>query len=449
MVDLPMDSQSFSRKGVEAVRHHADGAIPEMDSSLLPPPDTTINPNSRQGSLQSIEAQFQDTFQPDRDFAGQVTSNTPVSDLLSDPFPSQISGTHQYLDWGLPRDWQQPQGSSSQGGRHQGFGPVPNITLADYSAPPASRVYKHEPLHLDFLDPQYKPAMADEPSLPSPRSDHGSSPHPIQVRADSMTPVMGMRQDNSSADESMIKEMGNRKHTEVPRNEEGKITCIVPGCVGRIFERKCEWTKHMDKHERPYRCIEPGCEKLRGFTYSGGLLRHQREVHKKHGGPKELLMCPVPYCKRNTGTGFTRKENRDEHIRRVHRQLPGADGDGEQRQDPIELLVAATQNPTTDPSLPQSLPYTAFESPTQPIQSPPPKTRKRKSNTSPREAAIEIEHAETARAAEIAELRNELDKLRRDNEEKDSRISRLEETVQVMTLAQHQVQLKNDNDVTM
>jgi hypothetical protein len=76
----------------------------------------------------------------------------------------------------------------------------------------------------------------------------------------------------------------------------------------------------MDKHERPYKCEAPGCEKLQGFTYSGGLLRHQREVHKMHGGTKEPLYCPYENCKRNSGAGFTRKENRDEHVRRVHRR---------------------------------------------------------------------------------------------------------------------------------
>ena len=75
----------------------------------------------------------------------------------------------------------------------------------------------------------------------------------------------------------------------------------------------------MDKHERPYKCQELGCEKLQGFTYSGGLLRHQREVHKA-GGMREPLFCDVPGCKRGSGNGFTRKENLAEHKRRVHQR---------------------------------------------------------------------------------------------------------------------------------
>lgn len=77
----------------------------------------------------------------------------------------------------------------------------------------------------------------------------------------------------------------------------------------------------MDKHNRPYVCEEPECEKIRGFTYSGGLLRHQREVHRQHGGPKALCKCPHPDCKRSIGTGFSRKENLYEHLRRVHKPI--------------------------------------------------------------------------------------------------------------------------------
>lgn len=76
----------------------------------------------------------------------------------------------------------------------------------------------------------------------------------------------------------------------------------------------------MDKHFRPYVCKEIGCEKIQGFTYSGGLHRHEREVHHQHGGPKASCLCPHRDCKRSSiGRGFTRKENLVEHLRRVHR----------------------------------------------------------------------------------------------------------------------------------
>ncbi|KAK3903104.1 cell wall transcription factor ACE2 [Staphylotrichum tortipilum] len=113
-----------------------------------------------------------------------------------------------------------------------------------------------------------------------------------------------------------------RPYREVSRNQNGKFECTWADCTERTreFKRRCEWDKHMDKHERPYKCVEPTCQKLLGFTYSGGLLRHEREVHKMHGGPKNPVFCPHAACKRfvEGGHGFTRQENLNEHMRRVH-----------------------------------------------------------------------------------------------------------------------------------
>ncbi|KAH7356931.1 putative zinc finger protein GLI2 [Rhexocercosporidium sp. MPI-PUGE-AT-0058] len=107
---------------------------------------------------------------------------------------------------------------------------------------------------------------------------------------------------------------------EVTKGDDGRFICTWVGCAEdvRTFNRKCEWSKHMDKHDRPYKCPSEGCEKLPGFTYSGGLLRHQREVHNLHGGPRKQLNCPHPNCKRFSGKGFSRQENLNEHLRRVH-----------------------------------------------------------------------------------------------------------------------------------
>ncbi len=107
---------------------------------------------------------------------------------------------------------------------------------------------------------------------------------------------------------------------DVQKNDKGMFQCTWSECEEdvRQFARKCEYNKHMDKHERPYRCSAEGCEKLPGFTYSGGLLRHEREVHGKHGGPRNPLHCPHQTCKRHTGKGFSRQENLNEHLRRVH-----------------------------------------------------------------------------------------------------------------------------------
>ena len=109
-----------------------------------------------------------------------------------------------------------------------------------------------------------------------------------------------------------------------PKNVKGEIYCDHPECASKnvTFRRPCEYNKHMDKHERPWKCYEPGCETNPGFTYSGGLLRHQREVHKMHQSTKKPLYCPYPNCNRSSGTGFTRRENLEEHKRRRHLGQP-------------------------------------------------------------------------------------------------------------------------------
>ncbi|KAI2786992.1 hypothetical protein POX_f07345 [Penicillium oxalicum] len=56
-----------------------------------------------------------------------------------------------------------------------------------------------------------------------------------------------------------------------------------------------------------------------GFTYHGGLLRHQREVHRKHANTGTTNICPYTDCSRGSGNGFTRQENLREHLRRLHR----------------------------------------------------------------------------------------------------------------------------------
>ena len=159
-------------------------------------------------------------------------------------------------------------------------------------------------------NPNHDPALTDDHERSAPHAP----PQETTERVSSASPA--------PADEinDLEAEIDTRKHMEAPRNAEGRMICIRPGCESLRFDRKCEWSKHMDKHDRPYRCPDAACVKLKGFTYSGGLLRHQREVHKQHGGPKDQMLCPIPFCKRNNGPGFTRKENLNEHIRRVHRQ---------------------------------------------------------------------------------------------------------------------------------
>ncbi|KAI9844675.1 MAG: hypothetical protein M1837_005417 [Sclerophora amabilis] len=182
------------------------------------------------------------------------------------------------------------------------------------------------------------------------------------------TSLTGSIATNSPAIEDSLSPMGPgttsrrrgvsiKREGEVPRDDRGRFVCDHIECAADppTFYRKCEWSKHMDKHERPYRCEEPGCEKLQGFTYSGGLLRHEREVHKKYGGPKKPLMCPFANCKRSAGVGFTRQENLNEHLRRVHKRQEGGGEESVAEEDEVGGLGGRAERkrkrpPRSDPS---------------------------------------------------------------------------------------------------
>jgi len=74
----------------------------------------------------------------------------------------------------------------------------------------------------------------------------------------------------------------------------------------------------MDTHERIYHCLHPDCSKLKGFTSANILKRHEKQIHKMHGGVE--LYCPHEGCSRVEGGGhpFTRKENLTDHLQRKH-----------------------------------------------------------------------------------------------------------------------------------
>ncbi|KAB8290150.1 hypothetical protein EYC80_011019 [Monilinia laxa] len=169
---------------------------------------------------------------------------------------------------------------------------------------------------------EFKPH--DEPHYPSPPPPMSENPYTAQPMTETpehqVLELPELPKDEEEAPSPGRSKPVPKPDREVTKDANGRFYCTWPGCTEEIkdFNRKCEWSKHMDKHDRPYRCKETGCEKLPGFTYSGGLLRHEREVHGKHGGPKKQLNCPHPNCKRHTGKGFSRQENLNEHLRRVH-----------------------------------------------------------------------------------------------------------------------------------
>jgi hypothetical protein len=155
----------------------------------------------------------------------------------------------------------------------------------------------------------------------------------------------------------------------------------------------------MDKHDRPYKCLEPGCDKIQGFTYSGGLLRHQREVHKKNTAAKKPLMCPHQDCNRSSGHGFSRLENLKEHLRRRHTSIDGQAPDELAEQVKLEADGEA-----------------------------PSRKRKRYSDRTDTTGYEDSEDSE--------DLREQIKRLKKEGEEKDRRLRELEANVQSLLHAQ-------------
>ena len=166
----------------------------------------------------------------------------------------------------------------------------------------------------------------------------------------------------------------------------------------------------MDKHNRPYICEERGCEKNPGFTYQGGLLRHQREVHHQHGGPKASCMCPHSDCNRSTGAGFSRRENLLEHLRRRHRGVEDQSTDLPPPKGPDKKRRRVAADETKDQN-----------------EDPPEESKRRK--TIVNDDAAKDQSVSNDLQAKVKQLELEL-------QQKDERLRKLEETVERLAKGQ-------------
>ncbi|KAF2681623.1 hypothetical protein K458DRAFT_309074 [Lentithecium fluviatile CBS 122367] len=319
--------------------------------------------------------------------------------------------------------------------------------------PPSAQEPQAPPLNLltdfsEFVNPSYNnmgncqpPEVSPTLALQAPRHERTSSvnsntnmPTPVSMAgprspllspahdrrpstASSMGPLRQQSEDISSQDgddaSSPRRNHAYKRAEEPPKNADGKMICKHQDCASLTFDRKCD--KHMDKHDRPYKCNVKGCEKLQGFTYSGGLLRHEREVHKMHGGTKKSLYCPFADCKRSSGSGFTRKENLAEHIRRVHRRTSMSADMGHLI---ISRRESMDENSIAEVRLPSESPFQRIiEEHAEEEQF----SLKRKRS----DAGLPEEREDN-------DLRSEVKRLRRENEEKDARLRQLEAAVMAL-----------------
>ncbi|KAI1982101.1 hypothetical protein LOZ53_006329 [Ophidiomyces ophidiicola] len=252
--------------------------------------------------------------------------------------------------------------------------------------------------------------QSDHISLMSDASGDSDCSSPRAVASTPITVVAVIKKTVMSAASKSNRLTGGLKRPRLaikrardpPRNEAGQIYCDHPECrnITPTFRRPCEWNKHMDKHDRPYKCCNPDCTKLPGFTYSGGLLRHQREVHDMHT-PRKRLMCPHTECNRSSGKGFTRQENLNEHLRRLHSRAS--------QKNTIPPTPSTKRSPSGSEKIPGKVSGSA--SPIQPA-------KKRKRTMS-----------DPGNSSGVDSLRGEVVRLRTEIQQKDSRLDELEKVV--------------------
>ncbi|OAG34669.1 hypothetical protein AYO21_11181 [Fonsecaea monophora] len=95
-----------------------------------------------------------------------------------------------------------------------------------------------------------------------------------------------------------------------PNAADGMYDCEY--CEER-FPRAHAWKKHMDKHERPYKCTFEGCTNRDGFSSPCALMRHHEHLHLR----KVQWFCIFEDCERHE-RGFHRSDHAWRHEERVH-----------------------------------------------------------------------------------------------------------------------------------
>ncbi|TKA65573.1 hypothetical protein B0A55_10653 [Friedmanniomyces simplex] len=280
------------------------------DASLLPPPSRVLTPSPQQIRLTTAGVSLHGAQQPQDPtyHSAPSASSRPLHESRYPYYPHAQNPLYNMAQVQAPE--------APMNGMHHHHAVSPGNPHSPLHDPALMAQGGRKRSHSEM---SHQGMLYEVPPPPYPPPPHLQQQEAPRSRAGSVASAGPGSPSPGAGDEYSPRGSRSFKRGDPPMNTENRYFCNYSAeCEGQTFDRKCEWSKHMDKHDRPYRCPHSQCAKLQGFTYSGGLLRHEREVHGKHGGPKAQLSCPYEDCKRHTGKGFTRKENLNEHIRRVH-----------------------------------------------------------------------------------------------------------------------------------
>ncbi len=135
---------------------------------------------------------------------------------------------------------------------------------------------------------------------------------------------------------------GNEQRPDPDQSHKANLHCTYAGCETIVkcqseltyarlpmrFEvlmlRDCQRRKHIRRHEKPFKCDQPGCERMQdGFSTTNDLDRHRKSRHHiapKHGHDRSFR-CPEANCSRKVKL-WPRLDNFRQHLKRMHQLEP-------------------------------------------------------------------------------------------------------------------------------
>ncbi|KAL8690297.1 MAG: hypothetical protein Q9224_004438 [Gallowayella concinna] len=98
------------------------------------------------------------------------------------------------------------------------------------------------------------------------------------------------------------------------------LTCQYTNC-GATSKNHSEHRKHLLRHEKPYKCIIPGCSKVDGFSTNNDLDRHKKSVHKimPKNSSDRSFRCAAINCPKKEKI-WPRLDNFRQHCLRIHHE---------------------------------------------------------------------------------------------------------------------------------
>ncbi|EEP76650.1 predicted protein [Uncinocarpus reesii 1704] len=118
---------------------------------------------------------------------------------------------------------------------------------------------------------------------------------------------------------------GDRKPPRPKRRPPKSVHCDLPDC-NWTGKTQCDLNqfptrrKHMDRHEKRFKCDIADCRRREGFATPNDLDRHRKSVHgilPKHGSVK-VFKCFVRGCSKRDKI-WPRPDNFRQHLTRVHK----------------------------------------------------------------------------------------------------------------------------------